>query len=226
MQTLSKLKQGAAACHRLCEKSENVTVVQVKPHWSSCISHWNITSRQQASTQRAMKSKPLLLCGRKPLSVRTKMLMWKRPNMNGGTYEEGWNVKKPRRESWHEPVLSQNFLLDEKHEYPKVSSQDGCSAWARVKILYLHYCAIYPPQVVLQRDTKRRSLLQVRLSAMLHRIFSRCCIPNKLDFALLEICFWTPEHIPYFFLAIFHISSRHRTGGDASIKNAKLQTQY
>lgn len=131
----------------------------------------------------------------------------------------------------------------------KVSSRDGRSAWARMKILYLHYCAIYPPQVVLQRDTKRTSLLQVRLSAMLHFsphlqfakdlklpgkttkwadvTFSRCHISNKFDFALLKIYFWTPDHIPYFFLALFYISfTRRHPGGDASIKKDKLQTQY
>lgn len=80
-----------------------------------------------------------------------------------------------------------------------------------MKILYLHYCAIYPPQVVLQRDTKRTSLLQVRLSATLHFsphlqvrkepklpgkttiradvTFSRCRISIKFDVELHEIYF-------------------------------------
>lgn len=36
----------------------------------------------------------------------------------------------------------------------RVSSQNECF-WVQMTILYLHYCAIYPPQVVLQKETKK-----------------------------------------------------------------------
>lgn len=88
-----------------------------------------------------------------------------------------------------------------------------------MKILYLHYCAIYPPQVVLQRDTKR-CLLQVRLSATLHFsphlqlhkdpklpekttiwadvTFSRCHNANKFDFWAFEDLFLNSKSHPIF----------------------------
>lgn len=36
-----------------------------------------------------------------------------------------------------------------------MGSQNECF-WATMTILYLHYCAIYPPQVVLQNETKEK----------------------------------------------------------------------
>lgn len=77
-----------------------------------------------------MKTSCLLLSGRKPLSARTNMLTWNRPNMNGGTDEAGGNVKKRRREMWHEPRANSGRKLSAEWEtrrpYPEVSSQDGC----------------------------------------------------------------------------------------------------
>lgn len=77
-----------------------------------------------------MKTSRMLLLGRKPLSVRTNMLTWNRPNMNGGTDEAGGNVKKRWRESWHEPWANSGRKLSAEWEtrrpYPEVSSQDGC----------------------------------------------------------------------------------------------------
>lgn len=175
--------------------------------------------------------------------------MWNRPNINGGTYEEGGNVKKLRRESRLWPRANSEQKLSAEWETqrpePKTSSQDGCWVWTQMKILYLHYCAIYPPRVVLQRDTKRASLLQVRVSAVLHfsphlqlhkdlklsgkttiwadLTISRCRISNKFDFALLGIYFWTLDHILYFCLALFYISfTRSCPGGKC--QHQKRQT--
>lgn len=162
--------------------------------------------------------------------------MWKSQGVSHGTS--------------HEPILSENFLLNEKHE-------DRIRRWAaRMGVQREHgwrYFTSITVQFILlklffretQKDVYYRWDCLQRFTS--HRICSYTKTQNclkkpqygqmwpsagvttaiSLTFGLLKIYFWTPNHIPYFFLALFYISfTRHHPGRDASIKKDKLQTQY